>query len=59
MSFYIFLIADNIFHLEVHYVCYTMLVQRFEPQGRRITNVHDYYYESTTVFVRSDVCDRG
>ena len=21
------------FHLDIHYVCYTMLVQRFEPQG--------------------------
>ena len=29
---------DNIFHLDVHYVC--MLVQRFEPQGRRFTNFH-------------------
>ena len=27
---------DNIFHLDVHYVC----VQRFEPQGRRFTNFH-------------------
>ena len=26
---------DNIFHLDVHYVC--MLVQHFEPQGRRFT----------------------
>ena len=33
-----FLFLDNIFHLDVHYVC--MLVQRFEPQGRRFTNVH-------------------
>ena len=33
---------DNIFHLDVHYVC--MLVQRFEPQGRRFTNFHYYYY---------------
>ena len=32
----------NIFHLDVHYVY--MLVQRFEPQGRRFTNFHDYYY---------------
>ena len=32
----------NIFHLDVHYVC--MLVQRFEPQGRRFTNFHYYYY---------------
>ena len=23
-------IADNIFHLDVHYVCYIMLVQRIE-----------------------------
>ena len=32
----------NIFHLDVHYVC--MLVQRFQPQGRRFTNFHYYYY---------------
>ena len=37
------LFLDNIFHLDVHYVCYTMLVQRFEPQGRRFTNFHYYY----------------
>ena len=36
LSIYIFF--DNIFHLDVHYVC--MLVQRFEPQGRRFTNFH-------------------
>ena len=23
--------SDTIFHLDVHYVCYNMLVQRFEP----------------------------
>ena len=34
--------GDNIFHLGVHYVC--MLVQCFEPQGRRFTNFHYYYY---------------
>ena len=28
----------------MHYVCNTMLVQRFEPQGRRFTNFHYYYY---------------
>ena len=39
-------IADNISHLNVYYVCYTMLVQRFEPQGRRFTNFHYYYYYS-------------
>ena len=34
---YLFLFfSDNIFHLDVHYVY--MLVQRFEPQGRRFTN---------------------
>ena len=31
----LYFMADNIFHLDVHYVCYTMLVQRFEPQGRQ------------------------
>ena len=30
------------FHLDVHYVC--MLVQRFEPQGRRFANFCYYYY---------------
>ena len=35
--------VDNIFHLDVHYVC--MLIQRFEPQGRRFTNFHYYYYK--------------
>ena len=34
--------TDNIFHLDVHYVC--MLVQHFEPQGRHFTNFHYYYY---------------
>ena len=38
----LFLFIYNIFHLDVHYVC--MLVQRFEPQGRRFTNFHYYYY---------------
>ena len=36
VSFFFFFF-NNIFHLDVHYVC--MLVQRFEPQGRRFTNV--------------------
>ena len=31
-------IADNIFHLDVHYVYYIMLDRRFEQQGRRFTN---------------------
>ena len=38
----IVLIADNIFPLDVHYVYYTMLVQRFELQRRRFTNFHYY-----------------
>ena len=42
VDIYIFIFLDNIFHLDVHYVC--MLVQRFEPQGRRFTNFHYYYY---------------
>ena len=43
LSIYKLLIfLDNIFHLDVHYVC--MLVQRFEPKGRRFTNFHYYYY---------------
>ena len=41
LSIYTFFF-DNIFHLDVHYVC--MLVQRFEPQGRRFTNFDYYYY---------------
>ena len=36
-------IAGNIFHLDVHYVCYIMLVRRFEPRGRCFTNFHYYY----------------
>ena len=44
-------LCDNIFHLDVHYVCYTMLVQRFEPQGRRFTDFHYCYLSST----RSDL----
>ena len=39
---YIYIFFNNIFHLDVHYVC--MLVQRFEPQGRRFTNFRYYYY---------------
>ena len=35
--------VDNIVHLSVHYVCYIMLVQRFEPQGRHFTNFHYYH----------------
>ena len=42
VDIYIFIFLDNIFHLDVHYVC--MLVQRFERQGRRFTNFHYYYY---------------
>ena len=37
-------IADTIFHLDVHYVCYIMHVQRLEARGRRFTNFHYYYY---------------
>ena len=44
LSTFLVLIADNIFHLDVHYMCCTMLVRLFEPQGKRITNVHYYYY---------------
>ena len=50
-SFPLFLnlyIADNIFHLDVHSVCYSysMLVQCSELQSRRFTNFHYYYYLS-------------
>ena len=44
--FFVLFLADDIFHLDVHYVCYTVLVQRFEPQGRRFTNFHYYYYHN-------------
>ena len=40
LSIYTFFFFDNIFHLDVHYVC--MLVQRFEPQGGCFTNFHYY-----------------
>ena len=40
LSIYPFLYI-TFFHLNVH-MC--MLVQRFEPQGRRCTNFHYYYY---------------
>ena len=40
--FFFFFFLDNIFHLDVHYVC--MLVQGSELQGRRFTNFHYYYY---------------
>ena len=39
---YILIFLDNIFHLDVHYVC--MLVQCFEPQGRHFTNFHYHCY---------------
>ena len=45
LSIYTSSFFDNIFHLDVHHVC--MLVQRFEPQGRRFTNFHYYYYYRT------------
>ena len=35
---------DDVFHLDVHDVCYIILVQSFEPPGRRFTNVRYYYY---------------
>ena len=38
-SFFVVVVVDNIFHVDVHYVC--MLVQRFEP--------HYYYYYIWTV----------
>ena len=37
----IFIFLDNIVHLDVHYVCYTMLVQLFDSQGSLFTNVLD------------------
>ena len=35
--------ADNIFHLDVHYMCYITLVRCFELQSRCSTNIHYYY----------------
>ena len=46
LSIYIYKKMDNIFHLDVHYVC--MLVQRLEPQGRCFANFHHYYYYYNT-----------
>ena len=46
-------VFDDIFHLDVHYVC--MLVQCFEPQGRRFTNFH-YYYCVLILQERSGPC---
>ena len=45
LSIYAAFFLDNIFHLDVHYMC--MFVQRIEPQGRRFTNFHYYYYSSS------------
>ena len=33
VDIYIYIFLKIIFHVDIHYVC--MLVQRFEPQGRR------------------------
>ena len=42
---YIMYIMHTLCILCIHYVRYVcMLAQRFEPQGRRFTNFHDYYY---------------
>ena len=41
LSVYIKNCFDNIFHLDIHYVC--MLVLRFEPHGRCFTNSHCSY----------------
>ena len=40
-SSFFFFFFDNIFHLNIHYVC--MFVQHFEPQGRCFTSFHYYY----------------
>ena len=50
---YIF-IADNI-SISMYIMCYTMLVQRFEPQGRRFTNFH-YYYLLLLLCLSLSVC---
>ena len=52
--FFFFLLFDNIFHLDVHYVC--MPVQRCEPQGRRFTNFHYYHYSPNATQVMIDEC---
>ena len=38
-------IAHTIFHPDVYFVCYIMLVQCLEAQDRRFTNFHYYYYK--------------
>ena len=42
--------ADNIFQLDVRYVCYVMLVQRIEPQSRRIKFFH-YCYNDVNRYI--------
>ena len=52
MKLYIF-IADTI-SISMYIVCNAMLVQHFEPKGRRFTNFHYYYIRgmsSTTVLI--------
>ena len=41
--FLIYIFADNI-SISMYFMCYTMLVRRFEPQGRHLTNSRYYYY---------------
>ena len=45
---------DNIFHLDVHYVC--MLVKRFEPKGRRFTNCPLLLLLAATLFCKGLCC---
>ena len=49
LLFFFKFFAHKIFHLDVHYVFYVKLVQRFEPQGRRFTNFHHCHYYYVTV----------
>ena len=55
LSIYTFIFLDNIFHLDVHYVC--TLVQRFEPQGRCFTNFHYLHHIIIDVVLTSYVRD--
>ena len=48
----------KIFHLSVHYVC--MFVQRFEPQGRRFTNMSIIIIcRACTEFDSEEISGRG
>ena len=47
-------IAHTIFHPDVYFVCYIMLVQCLEVQDRRFTNFHYYYYKHSLAVTRNE-----